>query len=287
MGQVGHRLDRAAQGLAGPLGDDRPVEPRPGDRVIVGGEVAPPLLRAWRERSGLRPDQSVEDGGAQRPRAGMDEEVNPIGVDARLAAGGFVPHLVDGLHLAEVVAGADAAQTEVVGRRDEAGSLDPLGPAAVPRLVEGLETLGGPVGPQLLQLEVSAEQTHAAADIRPDQGRVEIGREQPHADRAVLARMQVRHRGERDEVRDGSCEKVELSEGVTLDPGASGEEAMNRCCRQIVRAFMWEVSAWPRTRGAGARRLGRSSAGMPGPCSASFESVLRKSATAGVARGVR
>src|SRR5262249_49864756 len=79
---------------------------------------------------------------------------------------------------------------------------------------------------QLAQRKVQAEQRHAAADVVPDQLRMQTIREERDAGRSVFARMEIRKGC--DFARPGeTCHLVELPQCGALDPGSIGEIATN------------------------------------------------------------
>ena len=201
-------------------GDDGPVDPRPGDRVVVTRQVLARLRAGVVEAGGREHvDVRAQDRLAEPARAAVDQQAQSLAPQAQRRERGLVVYGVDGLQLREVVAAADRAErvVELGGRQTGLGQRRDR--VAVPGAVE-VEAIGPAVALGLAGLEVGAPQAHAAADVVADQVRVEPARaDEGGADRAALAGVEVGHpeRGAHARQLRG---RLELRDRLTLDPRA-------------------------------------------------------------------
>jgi hypothetical protein len=123
----------------------------------------------------------------------MHEHIGP-----RLVEAGARSHLrlddrVDRLQLAEVITAADRAERGIERRGRKPRLGEGRGNVPCPGPIERDEALGRLVDAQLAHGQIELEQTHAAADIRADDLRVNAIGQNAAADRPPFAGMQVRH----------------------------------------------------------------------------------------------
>lgn len=127
--------------------------------------------------------------------------------------------LLDGLHLAEMVAPADAAQSFGTDQAVEACGGQGAGRVfGIGAIVQHRQPAQGLLDLQPVTGKIEAPERHAAADVRPHELRPDPVREEGRADRAEPARVQIGETGDGHHAGPGG-HLCKLVLRAAVDPG--------------------------------------------------------------------